>query len=102
MSGVRCPYVIMGSAMNIESHGAAYVNDVVLNVLMGAKRATKFISPKHVVAGSRRRKRSKRERYVDVVVKIGAPNFRERAFIRACQKSGEPFPVKKVQLKWFK
>jgi len=66
-------------------------------------QATKYLAPDITVkatrmvyaAGSYRRKNSP----VQIVVTIGAPNYAERAFIRKCRKTGEPFPVKKVQLK---
>ena len=30
----------------------------------------------------------------------GKPNFAERAFVKKAVKAGEPFPVRKVQLKF--
>ena len=71
-----------------------------LDALGTNRKATVYISPKLVVSVCWRHKththkRSTRQEYV---VKIGAPNYREVAFIAACKKAGEPFPVKKVQL----
>jgi len=63
-----------------------------------AKRAVYYISPKEVVSVCRRFKPTKRATYNDFVMKFGAPNYLERAFIKLCKKAGEPFPVKKVQL----
>jgi hypothetical protein len=68
----------------------------------GYKRATKFFDPNRVLSVARRQKPDGRSKRVDLVLKIGAPNFRERVFIKSCQKAGEPFPVKKIQLKFFK
>ena len=78
--------------------------DSVVNYLigLGAYRATKYISPTVVVSAVRRyaRKRiDRRAKHVDVVLKIGAPNYEQREFIKKCKKAGETFPVKKIQIK---
>lgn len=66
-----------------------------------AKRAVYYISPKEVVSVCRRHKISRRATRTEFVVKFGAPNYLERAFIKLCKKAGEPFPVAKVQLQPF-
>lgn len=69
----------------------------------GARKATKYLSERETVKASRRLfngKISKRSNSVDIVVTIGAPNYEERDFIRKCKKAGEPFPVKRVILKF--
>jgi len=66
-----------------------------------AKRATLFLNERTVVSACRRLKPYRSARSVDVVLKIGGPNYREREFITACKKAGEPFPVKKIQFKWY-
>lgn len=66
--------------------------------------AAKFLSEKLVVKASRRRfhgKIDKRAKFEAVLV-IGGPNYREREFIKMCKKAGEPFPVKRVQLRTLK
>lgn len=68
---------------------------------LGAKKATVFLSRTLVVKATRRLKPYKRARTTELVLTIGAPNYAERQFIRACDKAGEPFPVRKVQLKWY-
>jgi hypothetical protein len=35
------------------------------------------------------------------VFTIGKPNYEEREFIKKCKKAGEPFPVKKIQVKFY-
>lgn len=68
-----------------------------------AKRATKYLSPKKVVSAQRvlfGGKIDRRDKRATIVVKIGAPNHAERQFIKALQKAGERFPVRKVQLKF--
>lgn len=75
--------------------------DQVVTVLRAgdARRATKYLSPKLVVSVCRRHKPDKRAKYEEFVLKIGVPNYEEREFIRKCKKAGEPFPVKKIQVR---
>lgn len=63
------------------------------------KKATKYLEEKLVVSVCRRFKYTKRHTLEDFVVKVGYPNYLEVRFIRACKEAGEPFPVRKVQLK---
>lgn len=64
------------------------------------RSATKYESPTLVVTATRRGKERANSKHIEMVLTIGKPNFRGRAFIKACQKAGEPFPVRKVQLRW--
>lgn len=57
--------------------------------------------PKLTVKLTRRFKHDGRNSRHDFVLTIGAPNYREREFIKMCQKAGEPFPIRKVQLKFY-
>jgi diaminopimelate epimerase len=66
-----------------------------------ARSAVKYVSEKEVVKATRRGKPSKRACQTQVLLTIGRPNYAERKFIKLCQKAGEPFPVKKVQLKLY-
>lgn len=66
------------------------------------KTARLYLSDKYVVKATRRGKWDKRDRSVHVLVTVGAPNYLERKFIKACKKAKEPFPVKKIQLKFSK
>lgn len=68
----------------------------------GAFSATKYVSPTEVVRATRRRVRGKvpNRGTVDLVMVMGRPNYRERAFIRKAKKAGEAFPVRKVQLRF--
>ena len=72
----------------------------------GARKATLYLSPKLTIKASRPRYKGRkaiedrRDSRVDVQFTAGAPNFEERLFIRSALKAGEPFPVKKVQLKF--
>ena len=69
----------------------------------GAHRATRYHDPKRVLSAQRVLFEGRiyaRDSRAVIVVKIGSPNYAERAFIKACQKAGERFPVKKIQLKF--
>lgn len=84
----------------MEKEIAKVVKAVIMN---DAHKATKYISEKLVVNATRRLyngKINKREKVVDIILKIGRPNYQEREFIKQCKKAGEPFPVKKIQLKF--
>lgn len=70
--------------------------DIVLTE--GAKRATKFLAPERTVKATYQGRRDRRATRHTILVTIGRPNYRERQFIRACRRAGEPFPVKKVQI----
>ncbi len=68
-----------------------------------AHKATKYMSEKMVVNATRRMylgKIVKGDRSIDISLKIGVPNYLEKEFIKQCKKAGEPFPVKKIQLKF--
>lgn len=67
----------------------------------GIKTAVKYISEKLVVRLTRRTKYSKRNRRNEFVLTVGQPNYLERKFVKDCKKAGEPFPVKKVQIKFY-
>ena len=67
---------------------------------LGAYQATKYFSEQEVVRAVRRRYKGKiKKNDIYIIFKIGKPNFAERKFIKLCKKSGEPFPIKKIQLK---
>ena len=78
----------------------------VCDALLGyhdAKTATKFLDEKTVVRATWRNKiyRNKNVRRKEMVVTFGEPNYIERAFIKACKKAGDPFPVKKIQFRFY-
>lgn len=82
---------------------AKYIDYVVRDVLGDdVKRATKYIADNFVVTATRKcfgGKIDRRDATIDIILKIGRPNYAERKFIKLCKKSGEPFPIKKIQLK---
>lgn len=69
-------------------------------LLLGAKRATKYLSPKLTVKATFRGRRDKRDRQAHVLFTVGSPNYAERTFIRQAQTAGEPFPIRRILLKW--
>lgn len=79
-------------------------SSVLISTLLssGARQALKVISPTEVLQATRL---SYRGRFlprngVHVVLTAGRPNYLARRFIKACKKAGEPFPVKKIQLRF--
>jgi hypothetical protein len=65
----------------------------------GVRKATVFLRKDFTVKAARRHRPHKNSRTIEVMLTVGRPNYAERQFIRACQKAGEPLPVRKVQLK---
>jgi hypothetical protein len=64
---------------------------------------TVFISPQEIIRAVRRRYNKKiREGNIEIMLTVGKPNYREREFIKLCKKAKEPFPIKKIQLKFMK
>jgi hypothetical protein len=68
----------------------------------GAYKATKYLNEKLTIKATRKRYAGKwrRSEAADIVFTVGKPNYLERDFIKKCKKVGEPFPVKKIQLKF--
>ncbi len=68
----------------------------------GAISATKYFSPDLVVRAVRRRFGGKilSRCNAEIVLTIGKPNYREREFIKECQRAKETFPISKIQIKW--
>ena len=72
----------------------------------GAYKAVKYFDETTTVKATRRlfkynkRKIDKRRKCVEILFTIGIPNYEEREFIKKVKKAGEPFPVKKIKLKF--
>ena len=67
-----------------------------------AVKATKYLAPNHIVRATKKRygyARGPKENF-EIILTIGKPNYAEREFVKVCKKAGEPFPVKKVQLRF--
>lgn len=85
---------------------AALVGRVVRTLLEteGAHKVTAYVTPHQTVKaklvlfdGKLPRKGARR---ADIRLTIGDPNHAERKFIKLAQKASEPFPVKKMQVKF--
>lgn len=66
----------------------------------GAKKATKYFSEREVLKATYRHKRDKRNKRHEILFTIGAPNYSEREFIKRAKRAGEPFPIKRIQMKF--
>jgi hypothetical protein len=108
--------------MNIPSTSGRVAKVIRCLLVSGARSATLFVSPTETVRVSRktyaRREAIKSPRGVrrtrrvgpdcfpargapiELTVMIGRPNHEAVDFIKACKKAGEPFPVRKIQLKF--
>jgi len=80
-----------------------YCNEVIEAILGGGViKATKYISPKEIIRAVRKTFGKKIVKgNIEIHLTIGKPNYAEREFIKLCQKSDEPFPIKKIQLKLY-
>ena len=68
----------------------------------GYRQAVKYVSTKLTVKATRQWKPDGRTRRTTLLLSIGVPSYRERRFIKACVRAGEPFPVKKIQVKEYR
>lgn len=66
-----------------------------------SRKATKYVSDKLVINATRRTYQGKIRKWenIEVVLKIGRPNYAERQFIKLLKASKEPFPVKNIVTK---
>lgn len=66
------------------------------------RSATVYVSPTFRVTATRPHRGTKRDRSTTLVVTIGKPNYRQRLFVRLCQKAKVAFPIRKPQLTFWK
>lgn len=83
------------------------VGDLVGQALTGTdangnrvKTAIKYLTPTMVIKATMYGNVYAKRAAHSVRVTMGSPNYAEREFIKAVKKAGEPFPVKKIQLKF--
>ena len=70
-------------------------------MITGAWKVTKYYSDKEIARATRKLYRKKIQREpIEILFTFGRPNFDEREFIKKCKKASEPFPVKKIQIKY--
>ena len=60
------------------------------------KQAIKYILPELRIKAT---KLIRDNGIADIRLNIGPPSYAERKFIKNCEKAGEPFPVKKIQIR---
>lgn len=65
------------------------------------RRATVYLDPREVVKVTRQHRYDGRKKREHFILTVGAPNYRERAFIKQAQAAGEKFPIRNVQLAWW-
>ena len=63
------------------------------------RMATSSISPKLTLKVTRQKPLDKRDHAETFIVTYGRPNYAERQFIKDCVAAGEPFPIRKVQVR---
>jgi len=69
-----------------------------------AVKTTKYLSEGLVIKATRKlyNKKIYKSGNTEIILTIGKPNFDERKFIKQCLKAKEPFPIKKIQIKYLK
>lgn len=94
-------WVPYAEAMKVTRKSIAHCIETILED-PSVRMATVYFSESLVVRGTARFRPDRRTTRTEILLTIGRPNFVERRFIRMCKRAGEPLPVKKVQVKWWK
>lgn len=68
---------------------------------VGARQTVVYQHPNLTVKATRQRKPDKRTRSETIILTIGRPAHAERKRIKLLTKAGEPFPVRKVSIKFY-
>jgi hypothetical protein len=68
----------------------------------GARKAVVYLDEKTTIKVSRMFPKDGRNTRTSLMLSFGSPSYEERQFIKLCKKAGQPFPVRKIQLKWYK
>ena len=83
--------------------GIAWFNDLARELVStGARQAIKYLTPLRVVQATRLTYRGRflPRGGLHIVFTAGRPNYLARRFIKFCRRAGEPFPVKRIQLRY--
>lgn len=80
----------------IDSRHIAQVVGVVIKYKRHIKSAEKIITPSFSIKATRHGKTD------TIALTYGKPCSKTREFIKLCRKSREPFPVKKMRIKYVK
>ncbi len=86
--------------MAISRESIVQVTEAVL--LVGARKATKYLSPHETVRATFCGKRDRRRPVSHIVLTAGRPNYDERMFIKKALQSGMKFPMSHVVVKFDK
>lgn len=88
-------------AVNSKDLISVDVNPVVQALMCGdVYSAVRYISPKFRIKATRRLNGSL-ALGGEIVLSFGRPNFLERIFVKQCIKADVPFPVRKIQLRFW-
>ena len=90
---------------NFSEHATTFGELASALSMDSAVKATKYLSPKLVIKATRKRFRGKidkRSRIAQIAFTVGGPNYAEREFIKAAKKAKEPFPVRRIQMRFTK
>jgi hypothetical protein len=71
-------------------------------IAANARNAVYYVSPKETIRVTRQHPRNNPKGEGTFLVTVGRPNYAAREFIKQAKRAGEPFPIKKVQLKFLK
>lgn len=85
--------------MQTRTLGKACADIITLMLDRRLKHATKFLTSQYTVKATHRGTWDGRDSRNEILVTVGRPNHAERRFIRLAKKAGEPFPIKKIQVK---
>ena len=89
--------------MEMDERSAVFSKLAEHILIGGAYKATKYLSEKETIKATRKRyKKGVYHKAIDIVFTVGKPNYEERDFIKKYKRAGEPFPVKKIQLRFLK
>ncbi len=83
----------------VENAVARCIRELLANT--DVYRATSFIHGKLVVNVTRTFRFDGRNSRETFVITYGRPNYAECKFINTCRVAGEPFPLKRIQLKFY-
>jgi hypothetical protein len=65
------------------------------------RSATIYVSPTLSVKATRKFRSRKNEASAEMVLTIGRPNYEGRAFVKKCKAAKEPFPIKRIQFRFW-
>ena len=65
------------------------------------RTATAYLAPDYTMRLSRVHRHRKNARARTFSLTLGKPNYEAREFVKRCQAAGEPFPVKRPQLRFW-